>query len=86
MTTVAIQLLIESGRTLGAGAPAESEPLHIIPIIFVSIASKCHFKDVIESKDPILTTSYVVFAKGSLMFYCLAYRRFPSVHVFYVSY
>ena len=39
MTTVAIQLIIESGRALGAGA-RESESLHIIPIIFVGIASK----------------------------------------------
>ena len=55
MTTVAIQLIvnippdlswcwltriqIESGRALGAGAK-ESEALHLIPIIFVSVASK----------------------------------------------
>jgi divalent metal cation (Fe/Co/Zn/Cd) transporter len=55
MTTVAIQLIvrstdldplfianisqIESGRALGGGAK-ESEELHIIPIIFVSIASQ----------------------------------------------
>ena len=39
MTTVAIQLIIESGRALGAGAK-ESEELHIIPIAFVAIASK----------------------------------------------
>jgi hypothetical protein len=32
---------IESGRALGGGAK-ESEQLHIIPIIFVSIASKWH--------------------------------------------
>ncbi|KAH8701196.1 cation efflux family-domain-containing protein [Phaeosphaeriaceae sp. PMI808] len=37
MTTVAIQLIIESGRALGAGAK-ESDELHLIPIIFVSIA------------------------------------------------
>ncbi|KAH7073942.1 cation efflux family-domain-containing protein [Paraphoma chrysanthemicola] len=37
MTTVAIQLIIESGRALGAGAK-DSEELHLIPIIFVSIA------------------------------------------------
>jgi hypothetical protein len=42
MTTVAIQLIIESGRALGAGAK-ESEALHIIPIIFVSIASKAFY-------------------------------------------
>ncbi|KAF2826110.1 hypothetical protein CC86DRAFT_445970 [Ophiobolus disseminans] len=40
MTTVAIQLIIESGRALGAGAK-ESEALHIIPIIFVSVAIFC---------------------------------------------
>lgn len=39
MTTVAIQLIIESGRALGAGAK-ESEELHIIPIAFVATASK----------------------------------------------
>ncbi|KAH3914941.1 hypothetical protein HBI56_017640 [Parastagonospora nodorum] len=37
MTTVAIQLIIESGRALGGGAK-ESEELHLIPIIFVSVA------------------------------------------------
>ncbi|KAH7112163.1 cation efflux family-domain-containing protein [Dendryphion nanum] len=40
MTTVAIQLIIESGRALGGG-PDESEDLHLIPIIFVSIAIFC---------------------------------------------
>lgn len=39
MTTVAIQLIIESGRALGGGAK-ESEELHIIPIAFVATASK----------------------------------------------
>jgi divalent metal cation (Fe/Co/Zn/Cd) transporter len=39
MTTVAVQLLIESGRNLGAG-PHESDELHIIPMIFVGIASE----------------------------------------------
>ncbi|OAL55437.1 hypothetical protein IQ07DRAFT_582924 [Pyrenochaeta sp. DS3sAY3a] len=37
MTTVAIQLIIESGRSLGGGAK-ESEELHIIPIAFVAVA------------------------------------------------
>ncbi|KAB5543031.1 cation efflux family-domain-containing protein [Coniochaeta sp. 2T2.1] len=37
MTTVAIQLMIESGRTLGGG-PHESEELHIIPLVFVGVA------------------------------------------------
>ncbi|ORY17923.1 cation efflux family-domain-containing protein [Clohesyomyces aquaticus] len=37
MTTVAIQLIIESGRTLGGGATEHSE-LHIIPLVFVGIA------------------------------------------------
>ncbi|PKS11406.1 hypothetical protein jhhlp_003169 [Lomentospora prolificans] len=63
MTTVAIQLLIESGRSLGKGKE-EAEELHIIPIIFVSIA---------------------IFAKGSLMIYCFFYRKYPSVHVFFVD-
>ncbi|KAF1917849.1 cation efflux family-domain-containing protein [Ampelomyces quisqualis] len=40
MTTVAIQLIIESGRALG-GEAKESEKLHLIPIIFVSIAIFC---------------------------------------------
>lgn len=40
MTTVAIQLIIESGRALGNGAK-ESEELHIIPIAFVSLAIFC---------------------------------------------
>ena len=26
-----------------------------------------------------------VFAKGTMMFYCLFYRRFPSVHVFFID-
>ncbi|KAI0851104.1 hypothetical protein F5Y00DRAFT_259644 [Daldinia vernicosa] len=63
MTTVAIQLLVESARTLGGG-PSESNDLQIIPIVFVGIA---------------------IFAKGSLMLYCLAYRRYPSVHVFFID-
>ncbi|KAF2452712.1 hypothetical protein BDY21DRAFT_358140 [Lineolata rhizophorae] len=37
MTTVAAQLIIESGRALGAG-PQEDEPLHIIPLCFVGAA------------------------------------------------
>ncbi|KAF2119026.1 cation diffusion facilitator 1 [Lophiotrema nucula] len=37
MTTVAIQLIIESGRSLGGG-PKESEELHIIPLVFVGVA------------------------------------------------
>ena len=39
MTTVAVQLLIESGRHLGAG-PRHSEELKIVPLVFVGIASK----------------------------------------------
>lgn len=39
MTTVAVQLLIESARTLGTGK-TESEELHLIPIIFVCVASE----------------------------------------------
>ncbi|KAK3349942.1 cation efflux family-domain-containing protein [Lasiosphaeria hispida] len=63
MTTVAVQLLIESARRLGGG-PSESEPLKIVPLVFVGIA---------------------IFAKASLMVYCFAYRRFPSVHIFFVD-
>ncbi|KAF1966882.1 hypothetical protein BU23DRAFT_592945 [Bimuria novae-zelandiae CBS 107.79] len=37
MTTVAIQLIVESGRALGEGA-SDHEQLHIIPIAFVSVA------------------------------------------------
>ncbi|KAK3945640.1 cation efflux family-domain-containing protein [Diplogelasinospora grovesii] len=63
MTTVAIQLLVESARALGEGA-REAMELHIIPLTFVGVA---------------------IFAKTSLMIYCLFYRRFPSVHVFFVD-
>nr|KMM71696.1 cation diffusion facilitator 1 [Coccidioides posadasii RMSCC 3488] len=38
MTTVAIQLIIESGRALGSGDTDSSEELHIIPLIFVGTA------------------------------------------------
>ncbi|CAI9631189.1 hypothetical protein GT037_002593 [Alternaria burnsii] len=40
MTTVAIQLIIESGRALGGGE-TDSEELHIIPIAFVATAIFC---------------------------------------------
>lgn len=40
MTTVAVQLLIEGARSLGSGGHDDAEELHIIPIIFVSVASK----------------------------------------------
>ncbi|SPO04852.1 related to Metal tolerance protein 7 [Cephalotrichum gorgonifer] len=63
MTTVAIQLIIESGRSLGAGDQG-GESLHLIPIIFVSVA---------------------IFSKGTLMVYCFFYRKFPSVHVFFID-
>ncbi|GKT46545.1 metal tolerance protein 7 [Colletotrichum spaethianum] len=63
MTTVAIQLLVESGRALAEGART-SEKLHIVPIVIVSVA---------------------IFAKGSLMVYCFAYRKYPSVHVFFID-
>ncbi|CRK20246.1 hypothetical protein BN1708_012798 [Verticillium longisporum] len=63
MTTVAVQLLIESGRRLAEGE-SDSEALHLVPIILISVA---------------------IFTKGSLMFYCLAYRKYPSVHVFYID-
>ncbi|KAK6083473.1 cation diffusion facilitator 1 (cation efflux family protein) [Seiridium cupressi] len=64
MTTVAIQLIVESARTLGAGESTDAEQLHLIPIIFVAVA---------------------IFAKGSLMLYCLTYRKYPTVHVFFVD-
>ncbi|KAF6813848.1 cation efflux family protein [Colletotrichum sojae] len=63
MTTVAIQLLVESGRALGEGQ-RKSEELHIVPIVIVGVA---------------------IFAKGSLMVYCFAYRKYPSVHVFFID-
>ncbi|KIW14822.1 hypothetical protein PV08_07607 [Exophiala spinifera] len=37
MTTVAVQLIVESARGLGAGEP-DSESLHIIPLVFVGVA------------------------------------------------
>ncbi|KAI1345389.1 cation efflux family-domain-containing protein [Xylaria sp. FL0043] len=63
LTTVAVELLIESIRTLAAGG-RESGPLQMLPLTFVGIA---------------------IFAKGSLMCYCLFYRRYPSVHVFFID-
>ncbi|KAI0426264.1 cation efflux family-domain-containing protein [Xylaria sp. FL1042] len=63
LTTVAVELLIESIRTLAAGG-RDSEPLQIIPLTFVGVA---------------------ILAKGSLMCYCLFYRRYPSVHVFFID-
>ncbi|GAP88344.1 putative cation efflux family protein [Rosellinia necatrix] len=63
LTTVAVELLIESIRTLADG-PRKSEPLQIIPLTFVGIA---------------------IFAKSSLMVYCLFYRKYPSVHVFFID-
>lgn len=39
MTTVSIQLMIDPGRPLGGGPP-EAQQLHIIPLVFVEIASK----------------------------------------------
>ncbi|KAI8945881.1 cation efflux family-domain-containing protein [Xylaria longipes] len=63
LTTVAVELLIESIRTLAGGA-RESEPLQIIPLSFVGTA---------------------IVTKSSLMLYCLFYRRYPSVHVFYID-
>ncbi|KAF5537627.1 cation efflux family [Fusarium mexicanum] len=63
MTTVAVQLLIESARTLGTGK-TESKELHLIPIIFVCVA---------------------IFSKASLMLYCMNYRKYPSVHVFFID-
>ncbi|KAI0403262.1 cation efflux family-domain-containing protein [Xylaria palmicola] len=63
LTTVAVELLIESIRSL-AGGPRDAEPLQIIPLAFVGTA---------------------ILAKGSLMLYCFFYRRYPSVHVFFID-
>ncbi|KAH8178699.1 cation efflux family protein [Sarocladium implicatum] len=63
MTTVAVQLLIESGRRLAEGDQG-SESLHIVPLVLIAVA---------------------IFTKGSLMVYCLFYRQYPSVHVFYID-
>lgn len=30
--------------------------------------------------------SFLVFAKGSLMVFCMFYRKYPSVNAFYVSF
>lgn len=38
MTTVAVQLIIESGRALAGGDKGGGEELHLIPLIFVGIA------------------------------------------------
>ncbi|KAK7963371.1 hypothetical protein PG996_008938 [Apiospora saccharicola] len=64
MTCVAIELLIESGRTLGNGAKEASEQLHVVPMVCVCVA---------------------IAAKTTLMLYCWAYRKHPSVHVFFVD-
>ncbi|KAI0509662.1 cation efflux family-domain-containing protein [Xylaria bambusicola] len=63
LTTVAVELLIESIRTLAAGGRG-SEQLQIIPLVFVGVA---------------------IFAKSTLMVYCFFYRRYPSVHVFFID-
>ncbi|TKW58545.1 Metal tolerance protein 7 [Colletotrichum tanaceti] len=34
---------------------------------------------------PIVIVSIAIFAKGSLMVYCFAYRKYPSVHVFFID-
>ncbi|KAK0641066.1 hypothetical protein B0T16DRAFT_334160 [Cercophora newfieldiana] len=34
---------------------------------------------------PIIFIGVAIFAKGSLMVYCFFYRRFPSVHIFFVD-
>ncbi|KAJ2904670.1 uncharacterized protein MKZ38_007411 [Zalerion maritima] len=63
MTTVAIQLIIESARSLGEGEHEAAE-LHIIPLIFVGVA---------------------IFSKTCMMIYCFTYRKYPSVHVFFID-
>ncbi|KAK5625878.1 hypothetical protein RRF57_001595 [Xylaria bambusicola] len=77
LTTVAVELLVSRTKTLNSGplpiiesirtlvgGPKESEPLQIIPLVFVGVA---------------------IFAKGTLMVYCFFYRRYPSVHVFFID-
>ncbi|GJC96649.1 cation efflux family protein [Colletotrichum higginsianum] len=34
---------------------------------------------------PIVIVGVAIFAKGSLMVYCFAYRKYPSVHVFFID-
>jgi divalent metal cation (Fe/Co/Zn/Cd) transporter len=34
---------------------------------------------------PIILISVAIGTKGSLMLYCLMYRKYPSVHVFYID-
>ncbi|KAI8217484.1 hypothetical protein K4K53_009119 [Colletotrichum sp. SAR 10_77] len=34
---------------------------------------------------PIVIVGVAIFAKGSLMLYCFAYRKYPSVHVFFID-
>ncbi|KHN95946.1 cation diffusion facilitator 1 [Metarhizium album ARSEF 1941] len=63
MATVAIQLLIESARSLAAGH-RDAHPLQVVPLSLVGVA---------------------IFMKSSMMVYCFFYRRFPSVHVFFVD-
>jgi Co/Zn/Cd efflux system component len=65
---------------LGGGAK-DHEQLHIIPIVFVSVASKLDqdcgsFNNCLSSQ---------VFCKGSLCIYCFFLRRYPAVHVFFVD-
>lgn len=56
MTTVAIQLLVESGRSLGDGART-SEPLQIVPLVCVACASKSRSGIVsVQSVREMLTT------------------------------
>ncbi|KIE03851.1 cation diffusion facilitator 1, partial [Metarhizium majus ARSEF 297] len=63
MATVAIQLLIESARSL-AGGHRDASPLQVVPLSLVGVA---------------------IFMKSSMMVYCFFYRRFPSVHVFFID-
>ncbi|EFY90586.1 cation diffusion facilitator 1 [Metarhizium acridum CQMa 102] len=63
MATVAIQLLIESARSL-AGGHRDAGPLQVVPLSLVGVA---------------------IFMKSSMMAYCFFYRRFPSVHVFFID-
>ncbi|OLN85297.1 Metal tolerance protein 10 [Colletotrichum chlorophyti] len=34
---------------------------------------------------PVIIVGVAIFAKGSLMVYCFAYRKYPSVHVFFID-
>ncbi|RDA94065.1 hypothetical protein CP533_5277 [Ophiocordyceps camponoti-saundersi (nom. inval.)] len=63
MATVAVELIIESGRSLAQGHH-DAAPLQPLPLSLTGVA---------------------ILSKSSLMAYCFFYRRFPSVHVFFID-